>query len=152
MYLINAYVKKIRNIMMFLKSKGVEFEETKSTEYLVVRENPKDILPVFLLSGTRIIEAPVKDAVRMYKNYGSITELLHKKKPLPEEGQVVRIIGGDYKDLSLSGKVVSVGQKSCTVEVLAWGNLIKLNVSFDDVEVVQHKYTNFRNLETLGRT
>ncbi len=136
MYLINASVKKIRNIMTFLRSKEIEFAESKSNEYLVVSANPKDILPAFLLSGTKIIEAPVKDAVKMYKNYGSITELLHKKKPLPVEGQIVRIIGGIYKDLNMTGKVVSVGQKSCGVEVIAWGNLIKLSVGFDDVDIV----------------
>ncbi len=140
MYLVNSTAKKIRTIAGFLKQKGVEFEETKSIEYLVLRENPKDILPGFLLSGTRVIAASVKDAVKMYKNYGVISELLNKKKPLPEEGQVVRIVGGDYKDLNLSGKVVSIRQKSCTVEVIAWGNLIKLNVSFDDVEVVQRQH------------
>ncbi len=136
MYLINANVKKIRSIIVFLKERGVGFEETKSNEYLVVNDNPKEILPAFLLAGVRTIDMPVRNAVRMYKNYGAITEILRRKKPVPAVGQVVRITGGEHKDLRMSGKVVSVGAKYCAVEVIAWGNLIRMTLGFDDVEII----------------
>jgi transcription antitermination factor NusG len=137
MYLLNASVKKIRSIMVYLKERGLGFEETKSNEYLVVSANPKEILPAFLVAGVKIMDMPMKDAVKMYKNYGGITEVLRRKKPAPEKGQAVRIIGGEHKDLHMSGKVVSVGQKSCAVEVIAWGNLIKVHVGFDDLVPIQ---------------
>lgn len=135
-YLINGNTKKIRTIKGFLREKGVECEETKSSEYLAVREKPGDVLPAFLLSGVKVIEASVRDAVRIYKNYGSITQFIGKKAKLPVEGQVVHIISGEYKDLNLSGKVVNVGQKGCSIELLAWGNLLRLNVGFDDIEII----------------
>ena len=133
---MNASSRRIKKIETHLKTRDIECEEAKTEEYLILRDNPKDVIPEFLMSGIKIIELGTKDAIKFMKNYGSLTAMLSRKAEPPEVGQFVRITGGDYKDLRLKGIVKSVGNKTCGVETMVWGNLVKVNVGFNDIEIV----------------
>jgi len=106
-------------------------------DYILVREDPKSMMPSFLLSGAKVMEISLKESFRIYKDYGVLGEFLEYMKPKPPEaGQLVRIGGGQYKDLNLKGIVREVGKSTCSVETMVWGNLVKLKVGYQDVKVI----------------
>jgi len=137
MYVINTSRRKIKKIIEYLKRREIEFEETKMDDYILVREDPKSMVPSFLLSGAKVMEISLKESFRIYKDYGVLGEFLEYMKPKPPEvGQLVRIVGGQYKDLNLKGIVREVGKSTCGVETMVWGNLVKLKVGYQDVKVI----------------
>jgi transcription antitermination factor NusG len=128
----------IKRVRKFLKQMGVEYEDTKSDEYLYVRENPISILPPSLRRKVKVEKIPDDDPYFfLLKHYGELSFLFQKEeKPKPEAGSVVRIVGGDYKDMNLKGIVTEVREKTCSVEVSLWGRIVKLNLPFEHVEKV----------------
>jgi len=147
MYLLSAKSqKKIREIKKFLLSKfnpeegEIEIRDAKLPEYLFSSINPQECNPPpGLLTGVRI--DVMKEGERYYKFYKIYGELAHlfAPPPKPEVGNVVSITGGEYKSMNLKGIVREVRKKTCVVETVVLGRLVKMVVNLNDVKVIKNK-------------
>jgi hypothetical protein len=132
MFIVYASPKKIKAVKRTLEDKGIDYEETKFPEYLVVDNDPLPYLPLEIRSGV-----VVKDSQDKYfsilKQAGTLTYLFVPEKI--ETGDIVRIKKGPLQ--GVTGIVKEVGKRTYTVEMSAWGKIVKEFFTINDIEKVE---------------
>ncbi len=133
MYLIFSSPGKLKKIRKALELKGLKVKETKDDQYLFTEDDPSAQIPFSLKGGTKVMEMSDRDKYhKMFKEYGEFEYLF--KSFRPEPGMVVRITGGSYGSLGLTGIVKEAGKTTCSVEAVVWGRMIKITVGHGDIE------------------
>jgi len=136
-YLLFGNSRKLKKIREIFLKKDLLVKDTKFNDYLMVVEDPRNIVPTSFLSGIKITELTAKDGYfRFFKEYGELAYLF-EPPPKPEVGDTVMVVNGKYKDMELKGIVKEVGNNTCAIETAIWGKLIKITVDFDDVKVIK---------------
>ncbi len=137
MYLLFGNSRKLKKIKEIFLQKDLLVKDTKFNDYLMVGEDPRNIVPTSFLSGIKITELTAKDGYfRFFKEYGELAYLF-APPPKPEVGDTVIITDEKYKGMELKGIVKEVGNNTCAIETAIWGKLIKITVDLGGVRILK---------------
>jgi len=130
-YLVYGNRRAIKRTKELLHIKEERYDETKFPEYLLVWNDPKNILPPEMLPRVDIKKCEHADYYSIIKDAGAISYLFIERRP--EIGNVVQIKSGMFE--GLRGIVKEVKQLTCKVEFDVWGQIANHTFNINEVKV-----------------